>query len=167
MRRLIKIPICKHNNERWPQWQWKCIGSIQEVAFVFFFFFSFCKDKQMLNDSSHCQIVVTFTANLVNDYLWNRKKNPLCLGLHVWSPGGKRVEKMVKRISMAPQGAEFQLWNPISVTQSQTRSCPCASAIQGKWRISTILYKHRRAFTSQAHIIHSARVYVSIPTLFS
>lgn len=82
MRRLIKIPICKHNNERWPQWQWKCIGSIQEVAFVFFFFF--CKDKQMLNDSSHCRIVVTFTANLVNDYLWNRKKKsfvswPSCL----------------------------------------------------------------------------------------
>lgn len=34
-----------------------------------------CKNKQMLvNDSSHRQAVVTFTANLVNDYLWNRKK---------------------------------------------------------------------------------------------
>lgn len=128
-----------------------------------------CKNKRMLvNDSSHRQTVVTFTANLVNDYLWNRKKksflsSPLCLK----SSREGKGEKMEKKVSMAPEGAEFQLWNPISVTQSQTRSRPCASAIQGKERISAILYKHRRAFTSQARIIHSARVCVSIPTLFS
>lgn len=49
-----------------------------------------CKNKRMLvNDSSHRQAVVTFTANLVNDYLWNRKKNPFCLRLYAWSPRGR------------------------------------------------------------------------------
>lgn len=61
----------------------------------------------LLNDSSHCQTVVTFTANQVNVFEIE-KKIPLRLGLHVLSPGGERG-KMEKRVSMAPQGAEFQL----------------------------------------------------------
>lgn len=77
-----------------------------------------------------------------NDFQAQRRSAFLCVslsrcGLQVLVQRGKSEregdregEKSWRRISMASPSPEFQLWNPISVTRSQTRSRRCASAVQ-------------------------------------